>query len=75
MEQRNVVLFLRFKGLSKKAIQHELVAVLQENAVSYSIVTIFCREAIFGLNLEDALSSPKDDGLDEVKEAILPYGR
>jgi hypothetical protein len=36
MEQRSVVLFLRSKGLSKKAIHHEFVAVLQENAVSCS---------------------------------------
>jgi hypothetical protein len=41
MEQRSVALFLRLKGLSKKAIHHELVAVLQENAVSYSSVTRF----------------------------------
>jgi hypothetical protein len=42
MEQRSVVLFLRLKGLSKKAIRYELVAVLQENAVSCSCVTRFC---------------------------------
>jgi hypothetical protein len=39
MEQRIAVLFLRLKGLSKKAIHHELVAVLQKNTVSYSSVT------------------------------------
>jgi hypothetical protein len=31
-------------------------------------VTRFRREAIWGLNLEAASLSPKDDGLDEVKE-------
>jgi hypothetical protein len=36
MEQRSIVLFLRLKGLSKMAIHYKLVAVLQENAVSYS---------------------------------------
>jgi hypothetical protein len=41
MQQRSAVLFLRLKGLSKKAIHHELVAVLQENAVSCSSVTRF----------------------------------
>jgi hypothetical protein len=41
MGQRSVVLFLRLKGLSKKAIHHERVAVLSENAVSYSSVTRF----------------------------------
>jgi hypothetical protein len=35
IEQRSVVLFLRLKGLSKKAIHHELVAMLEENAVWY----------------------------------------
>jgi hypothetical protein len=72
MDQRSVVLFLRLKGLSKRAIHDELVAVLQENAVSYSSVTRvtrFCGEVILGLNSEAALSSPKDDGLNEVNEA------
>jgi hypothetical protein len=41
MEQRNIVLFLRLKVLSKKAIHHELVAMLQENAVSHSSVMRF----------------------------------
>jgi hypothetical protein len=69
--------FLRLKGLSKRAIHDELVAVLQENAVSYSSatrVTRFCREVILGLNSEASSSSPKDDDLnegDEVNEAIL----
>jgi hypothetical protein len=34
IEQRNVVLFLRLKDLSKKAIHYELIAALHENAVS-----------------------------------------
>jgi hypothetical protein len=34
-------------------------------------VTRFSTEAIFGLNSEEASSSPKDDGLDDVNEAIL----
>jgi carbamoylphosphate synthase small subunit len=70
MDQRSVVLFLRLKGLSEKVIHHELVAVLQENAVSYlsmTRVTRFSREAILDLNSDEASSSPKDDGLDEVK--------
>jgi hypothetical protein len=36
MEQKSIVLFLRLKGLSEKAIHNERIAVLQENAVSYS---------------------------------------
>jgi hypothetical protein len=55
----------------KKAIHDELVAVLHENGISYSSVTRFCREAIFGLNLEEASSPPIDDGLDEMNEAIM----
>jgi hypothetical protein len=34
MEQRCIVLFLALKGISTTAIHHELVAVLQENAIS-----------------------------------------
>jgi hypothetical protein len=34
-------------------------------------VTWFCKEAILGLNSEDASSSPKDDGLDQVNEVIF----
>jgi hypothetical protein len=34
-------------------------------------VTKFSKEAVLGLNSEDASSSPKDDGLDEMNEAIL----
>jgi hypothetical protein len=50
MEQKSIVLLLQLKSLSKKAIHYELVAVLQENTISYSIVTRFSREAILGLN-------------------------
>jgi hypothetical protein len=71
MEQKSVVLFLRRKGLLRKAIHHELVAVLQENIVSYSSVTRFYRESILDLNSEESSSSPKDDGLDDVNDAIL----
>jgi hypothetical protein len=41
MEQKSVGLFVRLKGVSKKAIHHELMAVLSENAVSSSSVTRF----------------------------------
>jgi hypothetical protein len=71
MEQRNTVPCLRLKVFSNKAIHHEFVAVLQENAVSYSSVTRFYGEAILGLNSEEVSSLPKDDGLDEVAEPIL----
>jgi hypothetical protein len=71
LEQRSVVHFLWLKGLLKKAIHHELVAAPQENAVLYTSVTIFCTEMILGLNSAEASSSPKDDGLDDVNEAIL----
>jgi hypothetical protein len=42
MEQKSVALFVQLKGLSKKAIHHELVAVLQGNATACSSVTLFC---------------------------------
>jgi hypothetical protein len=52
MEQRSLVLSLRLEGLSKKTIHihHDLVAVVQENTVSYSTLAKFSREAILGLN-------------------------
>jgi hypothetical protein len=71
MGQRSGVLVPRLKGLSKKAIHHDFVGVLKENAASYSNATRSCREAILDLNSEEASSSPKDDGLDAVSEAIL----
>jgi hypothetical protein len=58
----------------EKDIHHDLVAMLQENPVSYSRVARLCNEAIVGLDSEEVSSSPKDDGLDqvnEVNEAIL----
>jgi hypothetical protein len=55
----------------EKVIHDELVAVLQENTISYPNVTRFYREAILGLNSEEASSSPKDDGLDTLNEPIL----
>jgi hypothetical protein len=64
MEQRSAVLVLRLKSLLKKALRDALVAVLQENAVSYSSLRRFyyagrllCREAIVGLNSEEASSA------------------
>jgi hypothetical protein len=72
MKQRSLDLFLQLKDLSEKVIHHELVVVLRENVVSSSNVTRFGKKAILGLNSEEASSSPKNDGLDEVDEAILP---
>jgi hypothetical protein len=57
MKQRRAILVLRLKGLSKKAIPHEFVVLLQGNAISYSSVTRFCREARLGLNSEEVSSA------------------
>jgi hypothetical protein len=54
-----------------RAIHYELAAMLQENVASYSDVNRFCGKAILGLNLKEASLPPKDDGLDEVNEALL----
>jgi hypothetical protein len=45
--------FSATQGSLEKAILDELVAMLQEHAVSYSGVTKFCTEAILGLNSEE----------------------
>jgi hypothetical protein len=63
--------FSATQGLLEKGIHHGPYALLQKNAVSYSSVTILCREAVLGLNSEEASSSPKDDGLDDVNKVIL----
>jgi hypothetical protein len=57
MDQGSVVLDRRLEGLSKKAIHRELVAVLPENAVSYSSVRRFWKEAILRLISEEASSA------------------
>jgi hypothetical protein len=66
-----VLSFSATQGPLEKVIHRELVALLQEHALSYSSVTIVSREAILGLNSKEASSSPKDDCLDAVKEAIM----
>jgi hypothetical protein len=71
MKQRNLVCFMRLKGLSKKVIHHELIAILQENAVSSSNMTRSCKEAILGLNSEQVSSRPKDDDPGELNEVIM----
>jgi hypothetical protein len=71
MEQSGMILFLRLEGRSKRVIHHELVMVLQENVVSHSSVTKFCREANLGLNSEEISLSPKEVSIDEANEAVL----
>jgi hypothetical protein len=67
----NCCSFSASQGPLEKDIHHDLVAVLQDNPVSYSGVARFCNEAIAGLDSEEVSSSSKDDGLDQVNEAIL----
>jgi hypothetical protein len=57
MKQKSVVLFLQPKSLVRKVIRHELVAVVQEPAISYSSATRFSRETILGRNSEEASSA------------------
>jgi hypothetical protein len=70
-EAKECCSFSATQGPLEKAIYCELVAMLQENVVSCSSVARFCREAILGVNSEEASSSPKDDYFNEVNEAIL----
>jgi hypothetical protein len=70
---RGVLSFFRDSRASRKS--HPLRACCdtpEESRLAIECEEIlFWREAILGLNSEDASSSPKDDGLDEVNEAIL----
>jgi hypothetical protein len=67
--------FSATQGPLERAIHHELVAMLQENAVSYSSVMRFYsagrRFWAWIRKKPDQPSSPKDEDLDEVNEAIL----
>jgi hypothetical protein len=72
MEQWSVVLFLRLNGLSKKAICHELVALLQEHSISYpSVIIFYSAGRLFWAGIRKRPHqplSPKDGGLGEVNE-------
>jgi hypothetical protein len=47
MEQRSIVLYLARKGLSPLAIHNDLVTTLGADAVNYSSVTYYLRDAFF----------------------------
>jgi hypothetical protein len=75
MEQRNIVLFLQLKDISTTAIHHELVAILQEHALSHLNATRFYSTGrlfwVWIRKRPHQPSSPRDDGVDEMNEVIL----
>jgi hypothetical protein len=68
---KGVLVLCATQGPLEKTIHYDLVAVLQENVVLCSNVTRFCRETISSLNSKEVSSSPKNDGFDQVNEAML----
>jgi hypothetical protein len=50
MEQQSIVLYLARKGLSPLAIHDDLVTTLGVDAVSYSSVTRYLRDAVFAFS-------------------------
>jgi hypothetical protein len=71
MEQRSIVLYLARKGLSPLAIHDDLVTTLAEDAVSYSSVTRYLRDAVSASsNPPTPLPEPKAQ-FDDCDQAIL----
>jgi hypothetical protein len=65
MDQKSIVLYLNRKGWLTRVIHDDLVATLGEEAIAYSIVTKYLREAQIGrddaMPLSDELSPHVDD--------------
>jgi hypothetical protein len=58
MDQRSIVLYLNRNGWMARVIHDDLVARLGEEAIAYSTVKIYLREAQIGP--EDATALPED---------------
>jgi hypothetical protein len=75
MEQRSIILYLARKGLSLLAIHGDLVTTLgtDADAVSYSSVTRYLRDAIFASsNQHTPLPEPKPEAqFDDCDHAIM----
>jgi hypothetical protein len=71
MEQRSIFLYLARKGLSPLAIHDNLVPTLGKDAVSYSSVTRYLRDAVFASsNPPTSLPEPEAQ-FDDCDHAIL----
>jgi hypothetical protein len=71
MDQRSVVLSLNRKGWMAPVIHDDLVATLGEEAIAYSTVTKYFREAQTGPDDATALPEEISPHIDDSDEAIL----
>jgi hypothetical protein len=71
MEQRMTVACLDLKGMSARAIHTDLVATLGSNAVAYSSVTRYLREARCLPSREEASPVEIEMEVDDADRAIL----
>jgi hypothetical protein len=71
MNQRSIVLYLARKDLSVMAVHHDLVATPGPEAVSYSSVTRYLRQAIFVSSNSPANIHEAESQFDDWDQAIL----
>jgi hypothetical protein len=71
MDPRSIVLYLNRKGWMARVIHDDLVATLGEEAIAYSTVTKYIREAKTGPHDATALPEEISPHIDDSDEAIL----
>jgi hypothetical protein len=71
IEQQSIVLYLARKGLSPFAIHDDLVTTLGADAMSYSFVTSYLRDAVFFSSNQPTPLSESEARLDDCDHAIL----
>jgi hypothetical protein len=71
MERRSIVIYLARKGLSPFAIHDDLVTTLGADAVSYSSVTSYLRDAVFSSSYPPTTLPEPEARLDDCDHGIL----
>jgi hypothetical protein len=70
-EQRSIVLYLARKGLSPFAIHDNFVTTLGTDAVSYSFVTYYLRDAVFSSSYPPTTLPEPEARFDDCDHSIL----
>jgi hypothetical protein len=73
MEQRSIVLYLVRKGLSPLAIHDDLVTTLGADAMSYSSVTRYLRDAVFASSNPPTPLPEPEAQFDDCDHAIMLF--
>jgi hypothetical protein len=71
MDQRTIVAYLAFKGLSTRSIHQDLVATLGGDAIAYNTVARYIHDAHYSPSSQTAAPIAVPSGLDDFDEAIL----